>query len=179
MSLKIQVSSKGYAEFMVGWCDSWSEGKLSRCRNYSCGMGGCQGWCIRKKAFVMFPSLMESHWKAYDYFKQSYVMTRIPEGFVELSFHDFYTAEGKTIAQQLCFFIKDYQIIISNWLWNFEANLAEVKALAHFQQVLVTKLEALGASIIAPEEDGEEIFNTCSQQVLSQIRNKCVYVTLL
>jgi hypothetical protein len=52
-----------------------------------------------------------------------------------------------------------------------------VKALAYFQRA--TKLEALGASIIAPEEDGKEIFNTCSQQVLSQIRNKCVYVTLL
>ena len=52
-----------------------------------------------------------------------------------------------------------------------------MKALTYFQRV--TKLEALGASIISPEKDGEEIFYTCSQQVHSQICNKCVYLTLL
>ena len=111
MSLKIQVSSKGYALLSSWWDDVTAEVKES----YPDVETTVVAWEVvkvdasAKKAFVMFPSLMESHWKAYDYFKQSYVMTRIPEGFVELSFHDFYAAEGKTIAQQLCFFIKDYQ----------------------------------------------------------------------
>ena len=116
-----------FAEFMVGWCDSWSKGKLSRCGNYSCGMGGCPGWHIHKNGLCYVSFINGVTGKILINSNSATLWQEFQKGLLNCCFIIFMLQKVRELIVQCSatlFFIKDYQIVISNWLWKFEANLA-------------------------------------------------------